>query len=57
MTEFYVLRYVPDVEVRQRKHVHTLGRFPSWVDAEDARLVSPVAVLLEVVGPRQERAS
>lgn len=57
MTGFYALRYVPDVDVKQRKHVHTLGRFPTWADAEDARTLSPVAALLEVVGPRQERAS
>lgn len=49
---FYVLRYTDHVPVDHRKHAHTLGRFESWVDADDARVRGAVAELLEVVGPR-----
>lgn len=54
METFYVIRYTEHVPVDHRKHAHTLGRFDSWVSADDARVSSPVAELLEVVGPRTD---
>jgi hypothetical protein len=52
---FYALRYRPEVKIDQRKHAHTLGRWPTWADADDARERTPVSGLLEVVGPRFAR--
>lgn len=46
---FYALRYLPHVAVKDRKHEHTLGRFDTWVEADDARVLTPVADVLEVV--------
>lgn len=48
---FYALRYVDGTPLSDRKHEHTLGRFPTWLDAEDARESRPktVADKLEVV--------
>ena len=50
---FYALRYQEHVPVDRRKHADTLGRFDTWLDADDARLLQPNADLLEVVGPRE----
>lgn len=46
---FYALRYLPGVPLNQRKHAPTVGRWETWLDAEDARLARPTADLLEVV--------
>lgn len=46
---YYAVRYLSHVQVKDRKHAFTLGRHATWVDAEDARLATPVAELLEVV--------
>ncbi len=35
---FYVLRYSPDVPMDQRPHEPTVGRFATWLEAEDRRL-------------------
>jgi hypothetical protein len=51
--EFYVLRYTAHVPVDQRKHADTEGRFDTWLDADDARLLRPNKDLLEVQGPRE----
>lgn len=45
----FFVRYLPHVAVVDRKHVHTLGKHDTWIDAEDARIATPVADLLEVV--------
>lgn len=52
---FHALRYLPTVPLKERKHVPTLGRWDSWLEAEDARLLLPTAGLLEVV-PREDRS-
>lgn len=49
---FYVLRYREDVDIDLRKHNQTLGRFGSWLDADEERERRLAAGLLEVVGPR-----
>lgn len=45
----YVLRYVAGTPLKDRPHSETLGRWPSWVDAEEARERSPRRDQLEVV--------
>jgi hypothetical protein len=47
----YTLRYLPGVDMHRRTHAETVGNWPSWVDAEDARqaLPSGKAEELEVV--------
>lgn len=52
---FWVLRYRDDVDIDLRKHAATLGRFGSWLDADEERDRRPAAALLEVQGPRTER--
>lgn len=49
MGTFHALRYRPEVPLNRRKHGPTLGRFESWIDAEDARVERFNAELLEVV--------
>lgn len=50
---FYALRFLPHVAVKDRKHHLTQpggrARFDTWVEADDARELSPVADQLEVV--------
>lgn len=46
-TEFYVVRYLPDVDLKKRKHEFTVGRFASFGEAEDHRIAQPVAELLD----------
>ena len=48
-SQFYVLRYLPEVKLKHRLHAPTLGRFTTLGAADDARLRGPVAHLLEVV--------
>lgn len=48
--DYYVLRYVAGTNLQDRKHVHTLGRYPTWLAAEDARLMKPHPERLEVQG-------
>lgn len=45
---FYVLRYVDGTPITKRWHRFTLGRWATWLAAEDVRLASPVAASLEV---------
>ena len=45
----YVLRYLPGVDLRDRFHWCTTGRYSSWVEAEDARQALENADNLEVV--------
>lgn len=45
----YFIRYCKDVPVHERFHSSTVGRFDSWVDAEDARVLKSNAQDLEVV--------
>lgn len=46
---FYALRYIPGIPLKDRKHAPTVGRWNTWVDAEDARLERPHPERLEVV--------
>lgn len=48
MKTFYVVRYLPGVPLKDRKHRFTLGSFTTFSDAEDHRTAQPVAELLEV---------
>lgn len=50
--DFYALRYLPEVPLKERKHAATVGRFETWLDAEDARAASAKAHQLEVVTRR-----
>lgn len=60
MGKFYALRFLPHVPVKDRKHHLTQprgqARFDTWLDADDARELSPAANLLEVV-ERETRAA
>lgn len=56
MTTYFALRYVAGIPVDQRKHEFTLGRWATWIDADDARLLNPAQNLLEVV-ERQQASS
>lgn len=47
--EFYALRYLPETPLKERKHPLTVGRWATWLDAEDARVAKPNAAQLEVV--------
>lgn len=47
-TDFYVVRYLPQVPLNKRKHEFTLGTFSSWDAAEDHRVAQPVVNLLDV---------
>lgn len=49
MSAFYALRYASEVPLEQRKHAQTLGRFESWVEADEERERRAHARLLEVV--------
>lgn len=53
---FYVLRYITGTPLAKRYHRFTLGRWSSWLAAEDARLANPMATSLEV-SERLEAAS
>lgn len=46
---FYALRYVEGTDIRDRKHSQTLGRWDTFGEADDARVLRPNADLLEVV--------
>lgn len=47
----FTLRYVEGTDLRDRKHVHTLVRASTWLEAEEARLALPeeIADRFEVV--------
>lgn len=49
MAEFYVVRYVAGTPLSRRPHACVVGRWSTWVDAEDARLAQPNAADLEVL--------
>lgn len=49
METFYALRYLATVPLKKRKHGPTVGRFETWIDAEDERLMRHGSDLLEVV--------
>lgn len=55
MAEFYALRYLPEVMLKDRKHQQTLGRFETFADADDARVARPASDLLEVVQREDEQ--
>lgn len=46
---FYVLRYIDGVHIDRRKHAATVGRHPTWLDAEEKRQTAPNPEDLEVV--------
>jgi len=52
---FYALRYVAGTPLPERKHVHTLGQWATFDDAERVRQSSPVSHLLEVVVRGEDR--
>ena len=47
MKTVYVLRYVDGVDLKDRAHAETLGRWPTWTAADDAREASPKRDQLE----------
>jgi hypothetical protein len=51
---FYAVRYQAQVALKHRKHAPTVGRFETWVDAEDHRLAQFNSDLLEVVTRTEE---
>lgn len=52
---FYVVRYLPEIPMDRRKHPATLGRFPTWLDAEDHRLAQVNKDDLQVESREAER--
>lgn len=57
MVTFFVLRYLPGTPIELRKHTPTLGRFPTWLDAETERANRPLAGHLEVLERQEARRS
>ncbi len=49
MKTVYVLRYVDGVDLKDRTHAETLGRWPTWTATDDAREASPKRDQLEVL--------
>lgn len=49
MKTVYVLRYVDGVDLKDRAHSETLGRWSTWAAADDAREASPKRDQLEVL--------
>lgn len=45
---FHVLRYAREVPMDRRPHAPTVGRFTSWLAAEEQRLAQPNAADLEI---------
>ncbi len=37
-SSFHVVRYSPEVPMDRRPHAPTVGRFPTWLAAEEHRL-------------------
>lgn len=49
MADFYALRYLPDVSLKDRKHEPTVGRWADFGEADDARQKRFNGHLMEVV--------
>lgn len=46
---YYALRYLPEVALKDRKHAPTVGRWPDFGEADDARQYRVNGHLMEVV--------
>lgn len=49
MKTVYVLRYVDGVDLKDRAHAETIGRWSTWTAADDTREASPKRDQLEVL--------
>jgi hypothetical protein len=49
MTDFYALRYLDGVPLKDRRHEPTIGRWADFGDADDARATRFNGHLMEVV--------
>lgn len=49
MTEYYAIRYLPNVEVKYRKQSEITGRYETYEDAEVAREKKKASHLMHTV--------